>query len=244
MAFSNHTDINGGFTVVEMLVTAGILLVLGAGAVPAAGRVLSIRGDVACLSNLRQIGLGIQAYATDNQDTLPGPLQSAQYPYWNYDSQLSKILADYLAVYARRKKLTDDGKNIVSDVFVCPAFKRAVGVLGDAPVYSLNIYVTMRDGAAPVPPFGYPCDDFPKTFGTSKNIQPLKRTSLADIVDAEGRPAQTSTWMLKDVDQQASQFGEFTSIKSKLPKTMVHGRHRNALFFDFHVGAVDQDVAQ
>jgi prepilin-type N-terminal cleavage/methylation domain-containing protein/prepilin-type processing-associated H-X9-DG protein len=225
-----------GFTLMEVLVAVGVLLVLGALTLPALARMRAVRDNVVCVSNLRQIGFGTLSFIQDNGGGLPGPLQASQYPYWNWPTQLSQVLADYLLLDKTRTKVFHD------DVFVCPAFKRAVKVLGNAPVLTLNIRVSMDGNPQPLPPFGYPSGDFPSTFGTSKVFKPLHSLDLARIVDEDNKPAQSSTWMLMDVDQLSPQFTQGTdgaSARHKLPANRVHGNHRNALFFDFHVGRVD-----
>jgi prepilin-type N-terminal cleavage/methylation domain-containing protein/prepilin-type processing-associated H-X9-DG protein len=64
-------QINKAFTLIELLVVIAIIAVLAALAFPAISGVLSKGKSAACLSNLRQIGMGLVAYAMDNSYTLP-----------------------------------------------------------------------------------------------------------------------------------------------------------------------------
>jgi prepilin-type N-terminal cleavage/methylation domain-containing protein len=60
-----------GFTLTELLVTLAIIIALAAIATPVG---LSIRHNAqraACLSNLRQIGVGLESYLQDHGDILP-----------------------------------------------------------------------------------------------------------------------------------------------------------------------------
>jgi prepilin-type N-terminal cleavage/methylation domain-containing protein/prepilin-type processing-associated H-X9-DG protein len=59
-----------GFTLVELLVVIGIIAVLVSILLPSLGKARASAQSAACLSNLRQIGLGIVLYANDNQGQL------------------------------------------------------------------------------------------------------------------------------------------------------------------------------
>ena len=59
------------FTLVELLVVVAIIIVLIAILLPALGRARNTSKTVACSSNLRQIGLGFNVYAYDNNTILP-----------------------------------------------------------------------------------------------------------------------------------------------------------------------------
>lgn len=62
---------DGGFTLVELLVTIGIIAVLLAIIMPAIVRGREQAKRAACLSNLRQIGMGTIEYARNNGGDLP-----------------------------------------------------------------------------------------------------------------------------------------------------------------------------
>jgi len=227
---------NQGVSLPELLAAMGLVGVLATVAVPCYAAFLRNADDAKCLSNLRQIGTAILIYTSDHDGFLPGPLNSAQYPWWPHYSQLCTYVADYLPIDKSHFKRRED-------VFLCPAYKRAMLALGKeigaSPVYMVNIEVPIRNGAAFVTPFGYANAINPGTFGTRRNFPPLRWAALSDISDKQG-PALSRTWMMKDVDQLTPirETKEFR-VPAGLPRARVHGGHRNAIYFDLHAARTD-----
>lgn len=63
--------LQAAFTLVELLVVMAIIGVLAALLLPAFGRAKESARGTACLSNLRQIGVGLQLYVQENNNHLP-----------------------------------------------------------------------------------------------------------------------------------------------------------------------------
>jgi prepilin-type N-terminal cleavage/methylation domain-containing protein len=72
MAPTPRTLRHGGFTLVELLVVIGIVVVLLSLLLPSLGRIRETAREAHCRSNLRQVITGFISFAADHDRTLPG----------------------------------------------------------------------------------------------------------------------------------------------------------------------------
>ena len=109
------------FTLVELLVVLAIISVLAGMSLASINTVRDASKSVSCKNNLRQIGLGVAAYATQNDDYLPAAYIYAGFaPYFNFDSDnLPGFLITTMDMPV--PVLTTAPSNPVKSVFMCPA---------------------------------------------------------------------------------------------------------------------------
>ena len=68
---TSRNDGKRGFTLIELLVVVAIIAVLVAMLLPAISKAREVARLSVCLSNLRQIGVGLHSYAEDNRGWVP-----------------------------------------------------------------------------------------------------------------------------------------------------------------------------
>ena len=211
----SKTECKHAFTLVELLVVIVIIALLLAVGMPAWQSARLSADCGAGLSQLRQIGTGIKAYATDHNGRLPGPLWPGQMPMLDpaRDGRLCRDLASYLG-------LEIPAAPTLQPLFIPPAYKRQMGraFLAESRTYVMNMAVSTGDGI--VNPFG--------------SLAGGSTEALLDSVP----PA--SAWAMSDADQLHPRVVA-ASWKANTPPTLIYRNRRTALYFDGHADDVSEN---
>src|SRR6185503_3809587 len=107
-----------GFTLIELLVVIAVIGILAGILLPALAKAKDKAQRTGCLANLKQIGVAIQMYTDENEDTLPGPVWAGARASYDKNSsqELIWFIADYLGAPL------PSTRTVVADVFVCPGY--------------------------------------------------------------------------------------------------------------------------
>ena len=234
---------SSAFSLIELLVVIAIIAILVALLMPALGAAKARALRVTCLSNLRQIGLAVQMYADDNDDSLPGPLLTGIQSGYNRDTGFSSPfprLGNFLWPHLGSPDPETQGTNmVVAPVMTCPAQMklRAADVAAHDQVNFVSRQALRFLPASTVVdessrPFGYPDNTSPPTPGAP--FKPMSLSALASITNDFSR-----TFALRDADQQVDTSVVPPWWHARISVGAVHGgKMRNVAFFDWHVETV------
>ena len=110
-------------TILELLVVIAIIALLSTLIVPIYNRVTETGRATACLSNLRQIGVGLSAYLTDNNNMMP-VLKTAREKLSDQVPVIDNTLDKYVAA---------------KSVFACPADRKFAAASGTSYLWNVTL---------------------------------------------------------------------------------------------------------
>ncbi|CAN5792879.1 DUF1559 domain-containing protein [soil metagenome] len=207
---------NGAFTLVELLITIGIIGVLAALLFPALKRGTESANKAKCSSNLRQLGIAVHSYVSEHDGWMPPMRYPYNYTWW--PDAISAYLTD---------KPWKQSIETTSAVFHCPSGSKDWPYKGTSiEIAGVNYAYNAR--------IGYIVNGDPT--GTSTVAVPLSPSYR--LRKLAGCKYATKTGLIMDGDSQSIQF-EYDAKADINPVTLRHNRRANVLFIDGHVETVD-----
>jgi prepilin-type N-terminal cleavage/methylation domain-containing protein/prepilin-type processing-associated H-X9-DG protein len=196
------------FTLIELLVVIAIIAILAALLLPVLGKTKDRAKTIQCLSNLRQWGLGLNIYASQNEDATPrdgtsngglyavdgtppdAPAGTPQDPYAWFNT-LPQLVGDHTLAYYENlgggqtyRKLPFPG-NGIGKIWHCPAATDggSAGIFLQSGAFGVFSYCMNIDLKATTPiSTGYGKLPYPQTVKLSSVPQPSATVLLTEQV--------------------------------------------------------------
>lgn len=241
------------FTLIELLTVIAIIGILAAILIPTVGRVRGSAHQAACMTNLRQIALGVLMFADENRGQLPGPrnaqgafsgglVRGVRNPAVNtvdFGSETSVNASSQLSSHIGKYLQTTRNDSL----FRCPANSAGrEASVAQNPVnevtYLLNTNRGGENGIFPGSPFGSSNPPHPPLF-----LSQIRAAAFPSNpgTDARGNRWSEVTqlsriWMITDADSiNYGGFGGYPVDGAANAVPMPHNGGRNYAFFDGRV---------
>lgn len=213
-----------GFTLVELIVVIGIVVLLLGLLMPALGGIKAAGRSTQCVSNLRQMSLASQSYAAV-YDVFPVALRFEQ-----RDGLLVQVAWDWVTTMGG--ELIEPGPlwsfgNNPDSVQQCPEYHGSANYSGD-PFTGYNYNTTYIGGEAPFPNVGFK----PVRWGVKPHA--CQRSSQTAMFGDGGYSSGANKFMRAPLN---SEDYDLTTIYAGT-QAFRHTGSTNVVYIDGHVGSV------
>jgi prepilin-type N-terminal cleavage/methylation domain-containing protein len=228
-----------GYTLVELLVVIGIIAVLIAVLLPALSRAQAQANRVVCLSNIRQLGVGILMYCNDNKGYFPTCAYGTGGGYMPYPEDWIHWQANRNLDDSAVAKYVGRGEKLRL-LLRCPADivegRKARGSTTEGPyVYS---YAVNDNIGRNYQPRGL----FPSSSRIDKWRVPSKKILLTEGWESLGQPATAHASPLTRRHGTSVFRGNVPGFP-EMTKGMKCGSNVSTVFMDAHTESIDQNFA-
>lgn len=208
----------GGFTLIELLTVIAIIGILAAILIPVVGRMRDSARASQCVSNMRQMGVGIALYAEDHGGRGPMGRNSPPYPTSDLRVTFHYALWPYVGYDTDTFGPQDNQKptSPTTNIFHCPETVMSgpkylpMASQGNGYSYAINI----------MPPFVYYGHNFNRGAAVGMPLEGLENASRTVAVTEANYWYVTANW--------------YVNRNGLMP----HGEKANFLFYDGHVEGV------
>jgi prepilin-type N-terminal cleavage/methylation domain-containing protein/prepilin-type processing-associated H-X9-DG protein len=237
------TRLSRAFTLIELLVVIAIIAILAAMLLPALAAAKARAYNVQCVSNVKQVMMGITLFAGDNSDRLPynitnatgtptaaaaglpeGQLGLDPRSSWAATYDTRPELGYHIAPFLANAKTLVDINVSESKMLVCPAFVRNPQYV-TRPAFPTDV----NDGRRMYRLRAYVEGSMLWNY-TGPKLGQIQKPSVNGALMDEDRAIPGAGNFA---------FPNISAAYAQLPDTMVHGKSRNYAFFDGHVSGLN-----